>query len=441
MAQPKPTSPLADRVRPQTLEDFLGQKHLLGPGKLLRAAIEEDRLQSMIFWGPPGSGKTTLASVIAKRTKARFVTFSAVLAGIRQVKEVMAEAENLHRMFGQRTIVFIDEIHRFNRAQQDAFLPHVEKGNILLIGATTENPSFEVISALLSRCQVYVLHPLRPEDVVTLLRRALERDEILRGLHVEIGGDLLRALADASQGDARAALGALEFAARNARPGEGGVRRLDRAAIEDALQRRALYYDKAGEEHFNVISALHKSLRNSDPQAALYWLARMLEAGEDPLYVARRLVRFASEDVGLADPWALVVANAAKDAVDFIGVPEGKLALAEAAVYLAAAPKSNRLYTAYGDVVRDIEAGEVHPVPLHIRNAPTPLMKALGYGEGYEYAHDLDEGVSGMSCLPPELSSREYYRPGDRGFEKTIAERLAAWEAIRRKVREERGER
>ncbi|MBI3846059.1 MAG: replication-associated recombination protein A [Planctomycetes bacterium] len=438
MTEKPPTTPLADRMRPQSLDDFVGQDHLLGPGKLLRRAIEEDRLQSMILWGPPGSGKTTLASIIARRTKAKFVPFSAVLASIKEVKEVMAQAEDLRRLLGQRTIVFVDEIHRFNRAQQDAFLPHVEKGDILLIGATTENPSFEVNSALLSRCKVYVLNALSPDDLVGLLRRAIEGDPAMRELRLEVSDAVLRFVAESSQGDARAALGAIEFAASNAPADPDGVRRLSRAAAEDALQKSALYYDKSGEEHFNVISALHKSLRNSEPDAALYWLARMLEAGEDPLYVARRLVRFASEDVGVADPWALVVANAAKDAVEFVGMPEGKLALAEAAVYLAAAPKSNRLYVAYAAVVKDIEAGAIHPVPLHIRNAPTGLMKSLGYGKGYEYAHDVDEGVTGMSCLPAALQERRYYEPGDRGFEKTITERLATWEAIRRKMREER---
>ncbi len=435
-----PRSPLADRLRPDSLDDFVGQDHLVGPGKLLRGAIEEDRLQSMILWGPPGSGKTTLAAIIARRSKARFIPFSAVLSSIKEVKEVMAEAEKVRRMFGQRTIVFVDEIHRFNRAQQDAFLPYVERGDILLVGATTENPSFEVISALLSRCKVYVLHPLLADDVVALLHRALERDIVLRERALEVGDDLLRFIAESAQGDARAALSTLEFAAANVIASPDGALRLTRAAIEDALQKRALYYDRAGEEHYNVISALHKSLRNSDPDAALYWLARMLEAGEEPLYVARRLVRFASEDVGVADPWALLVANAAKEAVDFIGVPEGKLALAEAVIYLAAAPKSNRVWVAYAEAVKDIEAGRVYPVPLHIRNAETALMKTLGYGKGYEYAHDGAEGVTGMSCLPQELFGRRYYEPGDRGFEKTIAQRLAEWEAIKERMRQDRKE-
>jgi putative ATPase len=436
MAAKPPLPPLADRMRPLTLDDFVGQEDLLAPGKLLRRAIEEDRLQSMILWGPPGSGKTTLASVIARRTKAKFVTFSAVLASIKEVKEVMAEAENVRRMFGQRTIVFVDEIHRFNRAQQDAFLPHVERGDILLIGATTENPSFEVNSALLSRTKVYVLNPLSLDDLSTLVRRALGRDATLRELRVEAPDEVVRLIAESAQGDARAALGALEFAAVNAAPDADGARRLTRESARDALQKSALYYDKSGEEHFNVISALHKSIRNSDPDAGLYWLARMLEAGEDPLYVARRLVRFASEDVGLADPWALVVASAAKDAVHFVGMPEGNLALAQAVVYLATAPKSNRLYVAYGEVVGDVESGKVYPVPLHIRNAPTSLMKSIGYGKGYQYAHDADEGVTAMSCLPSPLEGRRYYVPGDRGFEKTIAERLAAWDALRKKLRE-----
>ncbi len=414
--------PLADRMRPRTLDEFVGQEHILAPGKPLRVQIERDDAGSIIFWGPPGVGKTTLAHIIAKVTKADFVEFSAVLAGIKEIKQVMADAERA-RQYGTRTIVFVDEIHRFNKAQQDAFLPHVEKGNIRLIGATTENPSFEIISALLSRSRVYVLNPLTEEQIVELLRRALSDSERGLGeLHLSSEAGALATIAAYSSGDARSAYNVLEIAATLARDDGGGV--ITETIIGDALQKRILRYDKAGEEHYNLISALHKSVRNSDPDASLYWLARMLEAGEDPLYIARRVVRMSVEDIGLADPHALQLCMAAKEAVDFIGMPEGNLALAEAVVYLSLAPKSNALYTAYGAVQQDVENTAADQVPLHLRNAPTRLMKEIGYGKGYEYAHDHEEKVADMQCLPDNLKDRRYYHPTDQGVEKRIRERL-----------------
>ena len=412
--------PLADRMRPRTLEEFVGQEHILAPGKALRLQIERDDPGSIIFWGPPGVGKTTLAKIIARITKASFIEFSAVLAGIKEIKEVMADAEKA-RQYGSRTIVFVDEIHRFNKAQQDAFLPHVEKGNIRLIGATTENPSFEIISALLSRCRVYTLKPLREEQIVLLLKRALtDAERGLGKINLTAGDTVLDKIAAYASGDARTAYNALEVAAQIA--GKGGE--VTESIVTDALQKRVLLYDKAGQEHYNLISALHKSVRNSDADASLYWLARMLEAGEDPLYIARRLVRMAVEDIGLADPQALPLCVAARDAVDFIGMPEGNLALAEAAVYLALAPKSNALYTAYGAVQEDVERTVAEPVPLHLRNAPTGLMKAEGYGKGYQYAHDHEQKVADMQCLPDNLRERRYYRPTQEGLEKRIAERM-----------------
>jgi putative ATPase len=417
------TRPLADRMRPRTLEEYVGQEHLIGPGKPLRTQMDRDDTGSLIFWGPPGTGKTTLAKIIANLTKAEFIEFSAVLAGIKEIKQVMADAERA-RQYGTRTIVFIDEIHRFNKAQQDAFLPHVEKGNIRLIGATTENPSFEINSALLSRCRVYVLKPLTEDQIVLLLRRAItDRERGLGGMNLVASDDVLKKIASYTSGDARSGYNVLEVAAGLAKSTES-AREITDDIVRDALQKRILLYDKTGEEHYNLISALHKSVRNSDPDAALYWLGRMLEAGEDPLYVARRVVRMAVEDIGLADPNALSLCMAARDAVDFIGMPEGNLALAQAVVYLSVAPKSNALYTAYSDVQQDVEQTSADPVPLHLRNAPTALMKGLGYGRGYEYAHDVEGKVADMQCLPDNLRGRVYYQPTNEGIEKRIRERL-----------------
>ena len=430
--QPAPR-PLADRMRPVTLEEFVGQFHLLAPGKPLRQQIERDELHSMILWGPPGSGKTTLATIIARKTQSDFARFSAVLAGIREIKDVMAAAEK-SRNYGRRTVLFVDEIHRFNKAQQDAFLPYVERGDIVLIGATTENPSFEVISALLSRAKVYMLSALSTDEVVTLLGRALADSK--RGLAAErpvISEDLLRQIAVFSNGDARAAYNTLETAVAAAPRDAEGHAVISEAVIEDAVQRKVLLYDKAGEEHFNLISALHKSVRNSDPDAALYWLGRMLEAGEDPLYVVRRLIRFASEDIGLADPEALAVTVAAMQAVHFIGMPEADLALAEAAVYLSLAPKSNALYMGYGEVKSDAQKTVAEPVPFHLRNPVTGLMANFGYGRGYQYAHEAAEKLTDMSCLPESLKDRRYYQPTDEGFEKKLKEKLKAIEEWRRK--------
>ena len=425
--------PLADRMRPRTLDEFVGQEHLIAPGKPLRTQIERDDTGSIIFWGPPGTGKTTLAQIIARMTKADFIEFSAVLSGIKEIKQVMADAERA-RQYGTRTIVFIDEIHRFNKAQQDAFLPHVEKGNIRLIGATTENPSFEVISALLSRCRVYVLKPLTEDQIVLLLRRALQDEERGLGkLKLQAADAVLQKIAAYSSGDARSAYNVLEVASTLARERAGkevGAQITD-DMVQDALQKRVLLYDKTGEEHYNLISALHKSVRNSDADASLYWLGRMLEAGEDPLYIARRVVRMAVEDIGLADPSALSLCMAARDAVDFIGMPEGNLALAQAVVYLALAPKSNALYTAYGAVQEDVERTAAEPVPLHLRNAPTGLMKHLGYGQGYQYAHNLDEKVADMQCLPDNLRNRTYYHPTQEGVEKRIRERMEEIKRLR----------
>jgi len=409
---PPADAPLADRMRPQTLDEVLGQGHLLDPGKPLRTAIERDQVPSMILWGPPGVGKTTLARIIAKMTKSTFIPFSAVLAGIKEIKEIMASAEKARRM-GRRTMVFVDEIHRFNKAQQDAFLPHVEQGNITLIGATTENPSFEIISALLSRTRVFVLKALSDEDVVTLVRRAVAREQF------NAGEDSIHAIAALANGDVRTALNILDLAVQGTAPGQP----ITKTTIEQASQKTFLY-DKTGEEHYNIISALHKSLRNSDADAGLYWLARMLEAGEDPLYIARRLVRFASEDIGLADPRALRIALDAKDAFNFIGLPEGKLALAQCVIYLAAAPKSNSVYTAYSAAAADVENSRNDPVPLHIRNAPTGLMKGLGYGKGYQYAHNLEDKVADMDCLPDSLKGRKYYQPQEAGEEAEVKRRL-----------------
>jgi putative ATPase len=416
--------PLAERMRPRTLDEFIGQEKLLGPGKPLRVQIESDNLGSMLFWGPPGCGKTTLARLIARLTKSEFISFSAVLSGIKEIKEVMADAERKFHS-SRRTIVFVDEVHRFNKSQQDAFLPYVEAGHITFIGATTENPSFEVISPLLSRTKVYVLESLTTPQIVQLLHRALDdKEHGLGNEELRASEEILFRIASFANGDARAAYNTLELCARSAKPDSSGALIVTDALLEDVLQRKLLRYDKAGEEHFNLISALHKSVRNSDPDAALYWLARMLESGEDPLYLARRMVRMASEDIGLAEPGALTVTLAAKEAFDFLGAPEGNLALAQAAVYLSLAPKSNAVYVAYSEVIEDVHKSEADPVPLHLRNAPTNLMKNIGYGEGYKYAHNFEEKVTDMSCLPENLSGRSWYKPTDQGFEQRLRTRL-----------------
>jgi putative ATPase len=419
----KKNKPLADRMRPKTLDEFVGQEHLLGKGKLLRELIEKDNIASMILWGPPGVGKTTLAMIIANMTNSKFVTFSAVLSGIKEIKEIMAKAE-LDAMYGTRTVVFIDEIHRFNKAQQDAFLPHVEKGNIILIGATTENPSFEVNSALLSRSKVFVMKPLTEEDLLILLKRALKDEQNGFGMYkIGITDEQLKKIALFANGDARVALNTLEIAVMGAKVIEG-ERIVTDDILADAMQKKTLLYDKQGEEHYNLISAFHKSLRNSDWDAAVYWLARMLEAGEDPLYVARRMIRFASEDIGLADPQALEMAVAAYNACHYIGMPECSVNLAQVAIYLALAPKSNAVYVAYNKAKKDAEKTIAESVPMHLRNAPTKLMKELGYGKGYKYAHDFEEKVTDMQCLPDNLKDRKYYVPTDSGFEKDIQRRL-----------------
>jgi len=431
---PAANQPLAERMRPRTLDEFIGQEKLLGPGKPLRMQIENDNTGSLLFWGPPGCGKTTLARLIARLTRSEFVSFSAVLAGIKEIKDVMAAAEYKSRS-GYRTMVFVDEVHRFNKAQQDAFLPYVEAGHITFIGATTENPSFEVISPLLSRTKVYVLEPLATPQIVELLRRALADKEHGFGSEaVEATDDILFRIASFANGDARAAYNTLELAVKSTRPKKNAPRVITPELLEDVLQRKLLRYDKAGEEHFNLISALHKSIRNSDPDAALYWLARMIESGEDPLYIARRMVRMASEDVGLAEPSVLAITLAAKDAFHFIGPPEGYLALAQAAVYLSLAPKSNALETAYIEVIEDVHKTEADPVPLHLRNAPTGLMKNLGYGQGYKYAHDFEEKVTDMPCLPDNLAGRTWYHPTDQGFEARLRTRMDEIRKIKSKA-------
>ena len=422
--------PLAERLRPKNLGEFVGQKHLLGEGKVLRRLIESDRVSSMIFWGPPGVGKTTLARIIAYHTQARFVDFSAVTSGIKEIRALMQQAEE-GRRFGSKTIVFVDEIHRFNKAQQDAFLPFVEKGSIILIGATTENPSFEVNGALLSRCKVFVLKPLDPSDLFSMLKRALQDERGFAAQSIEISDKMLMMIANFANGDARSALSTLEMVVLNGEV-KGGTVVVDQAVLEQCISKKSLLYDKKGEEHYNLISALHKSMRNSDPDAAVYWLARMLEAGEDPLYIARRIVRFASEDIGLADPRALELAVSVFQACHMIGMPECSVHLTQAVVYMSVSPKSNALYAAYEKAKQDALNQIAEPVPLHLRNAVTKLMKNLEYGKGYEYAHEYEDKLTTMSCLPDSLRDKVYYHPTQQGLEdryKNRLEQIKAWKA------------
>ena len=427
--------PLAGRMRPRTFDEFAGQKHLIGEGRILRNMIEQDRVTSMIFWGPPGVGKTTLATIIANYTKAEFVQYSAVTGGSKEVKEIMAAAEK-RRAMGRRTILFVDEIHRFNKAQQDAFLPFVEKGSIILIGATTENPSFEVNSALLSRCKVFVLEGLKPEDIEALLRRAITDPRGFPGYEVKVPDNIISAIAQYSNGDARTALNTLETAVSNCNPDGKTITVTDRA-LEQCISRRSLLYDRNGEEHYNIISALHKSMRNSDPDAAVYWLARMLDGGEDPIYIARRLIEFAGDDVGLADPNAQVMATSCFYACKNMGMPECRYALAETVMYLALAPRSNSVAMAIDAALHDVRTRPADSVPLHIRNAPTKLMKNLGYGKGYEYAEDTEEKITRMECLPDSLKGRRYYEPGDKGNEVYYRKRLDGIREWREGKREE----
>jgi len=432
--------PLADRMRPALLDEFVGQEDLMGTGAILRRMIEEDSLASVIFWGPPGSGKTTLARLIAHKTGSMFMSYSAVTSGSKEMKEVMATARELRRRSGRKTILFVDEVHRFNKAQQDAFLPYVETGDVILIGATTENPSFEVNAALLSRSKVFVFNPLDAQEIGTIVLRAVAEDEVLTGMNVSVEEGAVEAIASLADGDARRALNALEMAALLVEPDEKGFRAIGAEVVRRAIQSKSLAYDKDGEEHYNIISALHKSIRGSDPDAALYWLTRMLVAGDDRRFILRRLARAAVEDVGLADPDALVQAAAARQAFDFVGEPEGDLIIAQLTVYLAMAPKSNALYRAYGAVCRDVREEPARQVPLHIRNAPTRLMKDLDYGKGYEYSHDMPEGVSVHSFFPEEMGERSYYRPTKEGREKAIGERLKELREKIRRLREGGGE-
>jgi putative ATPase len=420
-------------MRPDSLREFVGQEHIVGEGRVLRKAIESGQLPSMILWGPPGSGKTTLATIIANTTSSYFSSVSAVTAGVADLRRIIEEAKERRKLYQQKTILFIDEIHRFNKSQQDAVLPYVEDGTITLIGATTENPSFEVNAPLLSRARVFTLNPLTEDEIKLIIQRALQdKEKGIGNIKIAIEDDALRQLISVSNSDARTALNALELAAMNTHPDAEGLRHVTLMVIEDALQHRALMYDRAGEQHYDLISALHKSLRDSDPDATLYWLARMLEAGEDPLFIARRLVRAASEDIGMADPQALVVAMAAQQAVHFIGVPEGNLALAEAAVYLATAPKSNSLYTAYSGIQKEVKNGKNEPVPLHLRNAVTRLMKDSGYGKGYKYAHNFPGHVVDQQHLPDSLKDKKFYFPGELGYEKQVNERLKQWNVMKK---------
>ena len=429
----KKEAPLAARMRPTTLKEFVGQEHIVGEGRVLRKAIESGQLPSIILWGPPGSGKTTLATIIANTTLSHFSSVSAVTAGVADLRRIIEEAKERRKLYQQKTILFIDEIHRFNKSQQDAVLPFVEDGTITLIGATTENPSFEVISPLLSRARVFTLNPLTEVELKIIIERAMQdKEKGIGNIKVKIEDDALKQLIAVSNSDARTALNALELAALTTLPDTEGSRHITLPVIEDALQQRALLYDRAGEQHYDLISALHKSLRDSDPDASLYWLARMLEAGEDPLFIARRLVRAASEDIGMADPQALVVAMAAQQAVHFIGVPEGNLALAEAAIYLATAPKSNSLYTAYSGIQNEVKHGKNEPVPLHLRNAVTKLMKDSGYGKGYKYAHNFPGHVVDQQHLPDSLKDKKFYFPGELGYEKQVKDRIKAWESIKK---------
>ena len=427
-------TPLPDRMRPKDLDEFLGQEHILKKGSVLRRAIEKSELQSLILWGPPGTGKTTLAFIIAKRADANFIPFSAVVSGIKEIKEIMIQAKKQKELYNRKTILFVDEVHRFNKAQQDAFLPYVEKGDIIFIGATTENPSFEVISPLLSRSKVYTLNPLNEDQIKTILNRAIKDEERgLGNLNLKFQPKVLDFIAQMANGDARIALSTLEFAALTTSPDKSKTRVITLKIAQEAMQKKALVYDKAGEEHYNIISALHKSLRGSDPDAALYWLSRMLAGGEDPLFIARRLIRSAIEDIGNADPQALQMAVAAKEAYHFLGSPEGELALAQAVIYLATAPKSNAVYAAYNQVQKDIQKTQALPVPLHIRNPVTRLMKDLGYGKDYKYPHDYPGHFVDEDYLPENLKGRKYYHPTDFGFEKEIKKRLLWWENRKKK--------